>query len=101
QGMALRDRLPQQLHERRVDAWVRDSAGREQELQGASTWARNGWDVLKTWHDAGTHRCPGKLVKNRPRSPGRVVHLIADPVPPRTTRARDWRPASRGYQRSR
>src|SRR3954453_18131078 len=68
QGMALRDRLPEQLHERRADAWVRDTAGREQELQGASTWARNRWDVLKTRHGAGTHRGPGSLFTKPPTS---------------------------------
>jgi hypothetical protein len=35
----------------------------------------NRWDVLKTRHGAGTHRSPGNLFANPPRSPGAIVHL--------------------------
>src|SRR4051794_41339522 len=38
--MALPDRLAEKPHQRRVDAWVRDAARRQQQFQGASKTAR-------------------------------------------------------------
>jgi hypothetical protein len=87
EGVALVDRLAQELHERRVDAGVRDAAGREKKLQDVS---RNQCDGAICRRDTGPSRDSWLLTRPTypPQSPTEQHRRISEPNSHRHERAR-------------